>query len=251
MHPLTKDLSLWQPVQPPGAVNLQGLYVTLEPLSASSHAHDLWQAVQGHDEVWAYLGDGPYFSEEALVQAIAAKETGVAARFFAILPKQSPASKSDPPSSAEAKGYASLMRFDPANGVIEAGNILFSPALQRTAAATETIYLLARHIFEDLGYRRFEWKCNALNLPSRRAAERFGFTFEGIFRQHMIVKGQSRDTAWYSMLDSEWPARKRVFDAWLSQDNFDHEGRQRQTLATFRKMQEALPSTGADEIGTR
>jgi RimJ/RimL family protein N-acetyltransferase len=125
------------------------------------------------------------------------------------------------------------MRMDPVNGVIEVGNVLFSPSLQRTPAATEAMYLMARHIFEVLGYRRYEWKCNALNLPSQRAAKRLGFTYEGTFLQHMIIKGKNRDTAWYSMLDSEWPSRKAVFEAWLSPENFDASGQQKQTLATI------------------
>jgi RimJ/RimL family protein N-acetyltransferase len=179
--------------------------------------------VLGHDEVWRWLGDGPYLSEDALAEALAAKETSASAQFFAIVPR---------PDSV-ALGYASLMRMDPANGVIEVGNVMFSPALQRTPAATEAMYLMARYIFDELGYRRYEWKCNALNLPSRRAAERFGFTFEGIFRQHMVVKGQNRDTAWYAMLDSEWPARRLAFEAWLADENFDAEARQRRTLASF------------------
>lgn len=123
------------------------------------------------------------------------------------------------------------MRITPAHGVIEVGNILFSPALQRTRAATEAMYLMARHVFEDLGYRRYEWKCNAENAPSRRAALRFGFTFEGIFRQHMVVKGHNRDTAWFAMLDHEWPGRKRAFEAWLQPENFDDDGHQQRTLA--------------------
>jgi RimJ/RimL family protein N-acetyltransferase len=133
--------------------------------------------------------------------------------------------------SGVAAGYASYMRMDPAQGVIEVGNILLSPALQRTTAATEAMYLMACHIFEDLGYRRYEWKCNSKNEPSRRAALRLGFTFEGIFRQHMVVKGQNRDTAWFSMLDKEWPARKSSFEAWLDPANFDGDGRQRKSLA--------------------
>ena len=122
------------------------------------------------------------------------------------------------------------MRIDPANGVIEVGNILLAPSLQRTTAATEAMYLMAKHVFEDLGYRRYEWKCNAKNEPSMRAALRLGFTYEGIFRQHMVVKGENRDTAWYSMLDSEWPARKMAFEAWLDPANFDGEGRQQKSL---------------------
>jgi len=121
--------------------------------------------------------------------------------------------------------------MDPGNGVIEVGNILMTPSLQKTTAATEAMYLMARHVFEDLGYRRYEWKCNANNAPSRRAAVRYGFTFEGIFRQHMIVKGQNRDTAWFSMLDCEWPVRKAAFEKWLDPANFDKDGRQRKSLA--------------------
>jgi len=179
--------------------------------------------VKGHDSVWDWLGDGPYGSEAELASALASKEAGVGARFFAILPTP----------AATAAGYASLMRIDAANGVVEVGNVLFSPSLQRTPAATETMYLMAKYIFEELGYRRYEWKCNALNLPSRRAAERLGFTYEGIFRQHMVVKGRSRDTAWFSMLDSEWPARRRAFEGWLAAENFDADGLQRRTLASF------------------
>src|SRR5437016_9289791 len=125
------------------------------------------------------------------------------------------------------------MEIRPAMRVVEVGNIVYSPALQRTPLATEAQYLLARHAFETLGYRRYEWKCNALNAPSRRAALRFGFIFEGLFRQHMIVKGRSRDTAWFSMLDSEWPARKAAFERWLAPGNFDAQGRQTQSLSAL------------------
>jgi RimJ/RimL family protein N-acetyltransferase len=217
------DLSLWNPAPLPSPITLSGQWVILEPLSAERHASALWQAVNGHDAVWDWLGDGPYTSEAALAAAIAQKETGPAARFFAIIPK----------ATGLAAGYASYMRMDPVNGVIEVGNVLFSPSLQRTPAATEAMYLMARHIFEVLGYRRYEWKCNALNLPSQRAAKRLGFTYEGTFLQHMIIKGKNRDTAWYSMLDSEWPSRKAVFEAWLSPENFDASGQQKQTLATI------------------
>jgi RimJ/RimL family protein N-acetyltransferase len=135
-----------------------------------------------------------------------------------------------PRTSGRIEGYASYMRMDPLNGVIEVGNILLAPSLQRTVAATEAMYLMARHVFEDLGYRRYEWKCNADNAPSRRAALRYGFTFEGIFRQHMVIKGQNRDTAWFSMLDSEWPARKAAFEAWLDPANFDAADKQSKSL---------------------
>ena len=132
---------------------------------------------------------------------------------------------------ASLSGRLSYLRIDPAHRVIEVGNIIFTPALQRSRGATEAMYLMARHAFEDLGYRRYEWKCNALNQPSRRAALRLGFVFEGIFRQHMIVKGRNRDTAWFSMLDSEWPLRKASFEQWLAPSNFDPAGRQKLSLA--------------------
>ncbi len=141
--------------------------------------------------------------------------------FFAILDR----------ASGAAVGYAAYMRIEPVHRVIEVGSILYTPQLQRTPLATEAMYLMARHVFEDLGYRRYEWKCNALNAPSRRAALRFGFTFEGIFRQHMIVKGRNRDTAWFSMLDSEWPARKANFERWLDPSNFGPDGRQKVSLS--------------------
>lgn len=192
----------------------------LEPLDAGLHAADLWSAVSGHSEVWAWLGDGPYHDEAALRRAIEEKQAAAGALFLAILPE----------ANGCAEGYASYMRMDAANGVIEVGNILLAPSLQQTTAATEAMYLMARHVFENLGYRRYEWKCNAENLPSRRAALRLGFTFEGIFRQHMVVKDRSRDTAWFSMLDSEWPARKRAFEDWLGPENFDADGQQRKSL---------------------
>jgi len=218
--PEHNPLSRWHSRPLPGPETHEGRYVRLVPLSAESHTADLWDGVQGHDEVWDYLADGPYAAEADLAAAIEQKAAGTVAVFLAIVPK----------SSGRAEGYASYMRIDPANGVLEVGNILMAPTLQKTTAATEAMYLMARHVFEDLGYRRYEWKCNADNAPSRRAALRYGFTFEGIFRQHMIVKGQNRDTAWFSMLDSEWPARRVAFEAWLDPANFDGQGRQRQTL---------------------
>jgi RimJ/RimL family protein N-acetyltransferase len=224
---LNLNLETWKPALLPEAVTLDGRWSRLEPLSAAQHGHSIWLTANGHDSVWTWLGDGPYVREEEFLQGLLAKEVGLAARFFAILPRH-PSGE-----AGSAAGYASLMRIDAPNGVIEVGNIMFSPRLQRTRAATETIYLMARYAFEELGYRRYEWKCNALNLPSRRAAERFGFTFEGIFRQHMVIKGRSRDSAWYSMLDSEWPDRKRTFERWLDPANFDTEGRQIRSLTSL------------------
>lgn len=210
----------WKPVPPPGRVTLRGRYVNLEPLEAQRHAPALWKAVHGHDSLWAYLGDGPYASEAALRPAIEEKQAAQNAVFLAIVPG----------ATGEAAGYASYMRIEPAHGVVEVGNILLSPTLQRTTAATEAMYMMANHVFDHLGYRRYEWKCNAENYPSRRAALRLGFTFEGIFRQHMVIKDRNRDTAWFSMLDHEWPARKRALEAWLDPANFDVNGRQLTSL---------------------
>ena len=206
----------WEPARPPRPVTLRGRYVTLEPLSAQPHAAALWQAVRGHDELWTWLAQGPYANAMEIMDALDRWQQAESAVLLAIVPSE----------TGLAAGWASYMRIKPAHGVIEVGNVLFSPALQRTRAATEAMYLMAGHAFDYLGYRRYEWKCNAQNEPSRRAAERLGFTFEGIFRQHMVVKGRSRDTAWYSMLDREWPARKRAFEAWLDPANFDENGRQ-------------------------
>ncbi|HEX7730962.1 MAG TPA: GNAT family protein [Terracidiphilus sp.] len=213
----------WHPVPAPARIPLAGRTVILEPLDAALHAASIFSAAQGHDNLWDYLGDGPYAQLDVFTAALTRKQHGTDAVFFALVPH----------ATGQAAGYASLMRIDAPNGVVEVGNILMTPAIQRTTAATEAMYLMARHIFEDLGYRRYEWKCNAENEPSRRAALRYGFQFEGLFRQHMVIKGRNRDTAWFSMLDSEWPARKRAFEAWLNPANFDASGRQLQPLSAF------------------
>lgn len=205
----------------PERTTLAGRYATLVPLRADRHAEDLWQETSGHDRdpLWLYLGDGPFSDFDAFRKSIEAKATSPEAVFFAILD-----------ADGRAAGYASLMRIEPLHRVVEVGNILYGPRLQKTCAATEAMYLLARYVFHDLNYRRYEWKCNALNQPSRRAALRYGFVYEGLFRQHMIVKGRNRDTAWFSMLDSEWPARKAAFERWLDPTNFDSGGRQKLPL---------------------
>jgi RimJ/RimL family protein N-acetyltransferase len=218
-----QDPPNWKPVPHPQPVTLTGRTVTLEPLDAEKHTAALWQAIHGHDELWNWMFDGPFTDESAFRTAIAAKQTAPGFLFFAIIPA----------STDQAAGVASYLRIEPAHGVIEVGNIVFSPALQRTTAATEAMYLMARHVFEDLGYRRYEWKCNALNQPSRRTALRLGFTLEGIFRQHMVVKGKNRDTAWFSILDNEWPARKRAFESWLDPANFDSAGQQLRGLQDY------------------
>ena len=204
-----------RPAPRPRRVVLQGSSVTLTPLEAA-HAKDLFEALRGADRLWTYLTYGPfheYGAFEAHVGETAASDDPL---FFAIVDN----------ASGRIVGRAALMRIDPAHRVIEVGHILYSPALQRTRGATEAMYLLARHVFDDLGYRRYEWKCHAMNAPSRAAALRLGFTFEGVFRQHMIVKGRNRDTAWFSMLDTEWPVRRQALERWLSLENFDSAGRQ-------------------------
>jgi RimJ/RimL family protein N-acetyltransferase len=215
----TKNLN-WKPVTPPVAVTLRGRHVILEPLDAGRHAEALWQAVRGHDELWTWMPDGPFSSEDAFHRAIEQKQAAAGVAFLALVPA----------STGSAAGYASYMRMEPAHGVVEVGNILLSPGLQRTPAATEAMYLMARHVFDQLGYRRYEWKCNVENHPSRRAALRLGFTFEGIFRQHMVIKDRNRDTAWFAMLDHEWPERKHAFEAWLDPANFNSDGRQLKRL---------------------
>jgi RimJ/RimL family protein N-acetyltransferase len=211
------------PAKRPEPVTINGRYGRLEKLNAVKHAAPLWDAVQGHDQIWTYLFHGPFSARaefDAYIEMFASREDPYA---YAILDaKETPV------------GFATLMEVRPANRVIEVGNILYSPSLQRTPLATEVQYLLARYAFEELGNRRYEWKCNALNEPSRRAALRFGFTYEGIFRQHMIVKGRNRDTSWYAMMDHEWPARKAAFEAWLSPENFDASGQQKKKLESFR-----------------
>jgi RimJ/RimL family protein N-acetyltransferase len=208
------------PARRPSRTTLEGRHAVLVPLDPAAHGDALWEAVQGHDELWRYLFNGPFADRAAFDDDLAKKATSSDPLFFTILD-----------GASRPAGYASYMRIEPTHRVIEVGSILYTPIIQRTTTATEAMYLMARHVFEDLGYRRYEWKCDALNQPSRRAALRFGFTFEGIFRQHMIVKGRSRDTAWFSMLDSEWPARKAAYERWLGPANFDAAGCQLAPLA--------------------
>src|ERR1700751_4803146 len=210
------------PARAPQPTTLNGRFVTLVPLDPASHGTALYEARHGpeREDLWRYLFDGPYRDQAAFDERLKQMAASRDPLFFTIL--ENP--------TGRPVGYASYLRIEPAHRCIEVGSILFTPVLQRTPGATEAMYLMARHVFEDLGYRRYEWKCNALNEPSRRAALRLGFTFEGIFRRHMIIKGCNRDTAWFSMLDSEWLARKASFERWLTPDNFDAQGRQKQSL---------------------
>lgn len=207
----------------PDRTPLQGALVRLEPIDPSRHQIGLFVAA-GEPEIWQYLPYGPYTDEAALAAQLEASAASDDPLYYAIIDLR----------DGRAGGMASYLRITPDHGVIEIGHIWLGLRMQQTREATEAIYLLARHAFDDLGYRRLEWKCNAENAASRRAAERFGFTFEGIFRQHQVVKGRNRDTAWYAILDHEWPAVRAGFEAWLDDANFDGAGRQRRRLSELR-----------------
>ena len=215
-----------EPAARPEPCELNGRFVSLVGLDPAAHASSLFDASHGPGaaNLWDYLSEGP-FADHATFEASLQKKSQSADPMFLAIVDQA---------TGDAVGYASYMRIEPAHRVIEVGNILYTPRVQRTPGATEAMYLMARHAFETLGYRRYEWKCHAQNARSRQAALRLGFTFEGIFRQHMIVKGRSRDTAWYSMLDGEWPRCRAALEAWLAPDNFDAEGRQQRRLADIR-----------------
>lgn len=205
---------------------MTGRYCQVEPLDAATHARDLHEAnvrdVDGRN--WTYLAYGPFESVEAYTQWATGAAAGTDPLFHAIVDA----------ATGRAVGVASYLRIEPPAGTIEVGHINYSPLLQRTPAATEAMWLMMQRAFE-LGYRRYEWKCDALNAPSRAAAERLGFSFEGIFRQATIYKGRNRDTAWYAVIDREWPALDRAFRAWLDPANFDAHGSQRRSLGDLRR----------------
>src|SRR5467141_2325227 len=215
---------LGTPVDPtpaalPGPVVLAGRFGRVEKLDASHHGDELWKAVRGRDRIWTYMSYGPFADAAAFSAWLAERAELKDPYYYAVLD-----------ATGRALGIATLMEIKPAMRVIEVGHIVYGAPLQRTPLATEAQYLLARYVFETLGYRRYEWKCYALNAASRRAALRFGFAFEGVFRNHMISKGRSRDSAWFAMIDTDWPARKAAFERWLAPDNFDAAGRQRTSL---------------------
>ena len=215
------ELPNWKPRPRPARKTLEGRYCRLEPLDPATHGDPLFAAsmAEGAETRFRYLFDKP--EDRAGFEGWLAR-----------------ASASDDPlfytvvdiATGRAEGRQALMRITPEHGVIEVGNILWGSAISRTRVATEALFLHARYVFDELGYRRFEWKCHDGNEPSKRAAQRFGFTFEGVFRQHMVLKGESRDTAWFAMLDSEWPRIRSVFERWLDGSNFDAEGRQKERL---------------------
>ena len=210
------------PAPSPERITVRGRYITITPLDPALHGDSLWAGTGGAQNaaLWDYMPDGPFPDRAGFNARLQARAESPDPMFFAIVDN----------ASGHAIGHASLMRIDTKNRVIEVGGIMYSPRLKHTPGGTEAMYLLARYAFDDLGYRRYEWKCNSLNASSRAAALRYGFAFEGIFRQHMIVKGRNRDTAWFSMLDSEWPARKQAFEEWLRPENFDANGLQKSRL---------------------
>lgn len=211
------------PAPRPGPVTLKGRYGHLEKLRLE-HAAGLWEVLAGHDKVWTYIStDGPFPNFEAFSAFIARRAAAADPYAYAIVDV-----------AGRTVGYFTLLRIVPEMRVIEVGHVIYSPALQRTPLGTEAQYLLAKYVFETLGYRRYEWKCDALNAASQRAARRYGFVYEGTFRQSLINKdGRNRDTAWFSMLDAEWQERKRNFERWLASENFDGDGRQKISLAVL------------------
>ena len=221
------DLKNWQPRPRPARAVLEGRYVRLEPLNAARHGDGLYAASSVADAGgrFAWLPETPPQSRAEFQAWLDKAEASEDPLYFAIIDQ----------ASGEVVGRQTFLRIDPANGAIEIGHIYWGPKMARTRGATEAQFLFAQYVLGELGYRRYEWKCNNRNLPSKRAAERFGFRFEGIFRQHMIVKGENRDTAWYAMIDKEWPALARAYNAWLDPNNFDTEGRQIRRLEDLRE----------------
>jgi RimJ/RimL family protein N-acetyltransferase len=217
------DLRQWKGCARPTAERLEGRYVVLERLDIARHGDGLFSASTTADaaERFRYLFEYPPESREAFEPWLEKAAASTDPLFFAVIER----------ASGTIAGRQALMRIDMVHGVIEIGSILWNGLVARRPAATEAQYLFMRHAFRDLGYRRYEWKCNDLNEPSKRAAIRFGFSFEGVFRQHMVAKGENRDTAWFSVIDSEWPALETAYGAWLDPSNFDVQGNQRQRLA--------------------
>ncbi|MBV9941090.1 MAG: GNAT family N-acetyltransferase [Solirubrobacterales bacterium] len=221
--PLVGATVEWRGARRPGRSVLEGAHVRVRPLNAAGDAASLF--AQSHPpladpNLWTYLPTGPYADADEMQRALEQVERSEDPLFFTLVPL----------ADERPAGVASYLRITPEHGVIEIGHIWFGASLRRSTAASEVIYVLAAHAFDELGYRRLEWKCDALNQASRHAADRFGFRFEGVFRRHMVVKGRNRDTAWYAITDEEWPAVRHGFRAWLRAANFDAQGVQRRAL---------------------
>ncbi len=221
-----RDLSGWTPRPRPAAIALEGRWCRLERLDPARHGDSLYAAslAPGVEERFRYLFEPPPADRAAFEAWCGGAASGEDPLFYAVVD----------PATGRAEGRQALMRITPEHGVIEIGSILWGPKIARTRVATEALYLFAAHAFDTLGYRRFEWKCDALNAPSRRAALRFGFSFEGVFRQHMVVKGRNRDTAWFAIIDAEWPALRAGYERWLDPQNFEANGRQKLSLEQAR-----------------
>ena len=221
-QPIGDEVEEWNTVERPPRTPMQGRLCRLEPLDILTHVDDLFEAFTADKTggLWTYMPMGPFATVSELKDWMDGECTGEDPVFYAIVNEV----------TDKAVGFASYLRINPEVGVIEVGYIAFSPQLQKTAMATEAMFLMMHRVFDELGYRRYEWKCDALNEPSRKAALRFGFTFDGIFKQATIYKGRNRDTAWYSILDKNWSTMKMVFEQWLAEENFDEQGRQIQSL---------------------
>ena len=204
---------------------MEGTYCRVEPINLGRHAADLYDANRKDEDgrIWTYLPYGPWDTFQGYRHWMETNALGADPMFYAIVDRR----------TDKAVGVAGYMRINPDDGVIEVGHINYTPLLQRTPAGTEAMFLMMRRVFDELGYRRYEWKCDSFNAPSRAAAERLGFIHEGTFRQAVVVKGRNRDTAWYSILDNEWPALKAAFEAWLEPANFETDGRHRTPLGAF------------------
>lgn len=228
-QPIGLPVPGWRGATPPVPESIPGEHCRLDPLDADRHAEGLFRAYAADPKGanWTYLPYGPFASLADYHVWLAGKQTSTEERFYTIVD----------PKSERPLGVAAYLRIAPQTGSIEVGHLSYAPALQRTVASTEAMYRMMKRVFDDWGYRRYEWKCDALNAPSRAAATRLGFRFEGVFRQLMVVKGRNRDTAWFSIVDAEWPALRAGFEAWLSPSNFDEQGRQR------RRLEALMPAT--------
>ncbi len=225
-QPIGDPVTGWQPRERPARVTIEGRFCRIEPIDLDRHAADLFEAygtaADGRD--WTYLFAEPFTDFAAFREYLAKAAASSDPFHYAVIDR----------ASGKAVGTFALMRIEPVHGVIEVGSVTFSPRLKQTPVSTEAQYLLMRYAFDDLGYRRYEWKCDSLNAPSRKTALRLGFQFEGIFRQAIVYKGRNRDTAWFAIIDQDWPLVKAAFEKWLSKENFDAHGQQRASLASLR-----------------
>jgi RimJ/RimL family protein N-acetyltransferase len=222
-QPVGEALPDWQPVSHPPRTPMEGRYCRTEAFDVDRHGSDLYEAYAANEDgsMWTYMPSGPFADEAAFLAWMGPACESEDPLFYTLIDT----------TSGKAVGQAAYLRITPAHGVIEVGNIAFSPRLQRTPIATEAMFLMMQRVFNELGYRRYEWKCDSCNTPSRRAAERFGFTYDGLFPQAIVYKGRNRDTTWFSIIDKDWPATERAYQAWLDPENFDANGQQKQKLS--------------------